>query len=343
MPRALHKLIHALTIVLIRYHDSQEWCIPLIDSKNKSYDKQAYIEYATQLLSKNNFSEELTQINKNATSKYILRLGLLNFIRGEIITLKKLTTRQTSFTELELKIYSKKIIQLFSDLINLLATPKNAIYRIDIDELNGQKKITVTLNGLMDKGMGLLNSTLCRSGVFIEEEILKLFNIERTTELNKILPDITATAEEICQGHQEFILASLSHRLLEETKIIKNEYNVIIESHTKMLEQKNLELTSLKEQYEETKKNLDTAQQKLKQLQEENTLQQMTILQLGTLLQDPSQSNSTKQNSNFSINTLLPGIMIPQYTFFKSLPPPPASENTINLMAPTLTANKNDE
>lgn len=268
MSRALHKLINALTIVLVRYHDSQDECEPRIVLGSSSY-KNACIEYATKLLATENYAEELKRINEKATSSYRLRLRLLNYIKDEIVILKTLSTRTKPFSEVELEEYTKKITQLFVDIINLLNVPKIGFYSVHTNELNGKNGITISLNGLLDKGMGYLKSTMCRSGVLLEEEVLTLFHIMKTEEVEEILPEIRAVAEEICFGHQDFILAKLTQRAHEETQTIKREHEIALQSQIEEHEKTKTKLDTTQLELVSTKKDLIVAQEKIEHLQEE--------------------------------------------------------------------------
>lgn len=234
----LEELLYSLGIVLISYHDSQQY-----DNKKKLIDENSVsslkelrekrMAYAKILLKDKDFQQKSDEIIKDSPDKYQGRRPLLDFIVHEILFLRTIQEKTASFKPTELAECKKQLNQLFTDLKTLLTTPKGKCNLIAYSKIKNDVSDTsasssseqvsssaapkVSLSGLIStdwfSAPGKASTSgqiLCNSGDIINDELLSVFNIPLSFSGKKVIPfsdrDAQQIVEDLCNEHQQILL-----------------------------------------------------------------------------------------------------------------------------------------
>jgi hypothetical protein len=203
---------------LIRYHDAQ-----VSDKLLSGTAPKELIDCAKKLSEElyTNPKEAYVKLNDliiKCTNSYPYRKHLLYYILNEIIFLKTALDKKEAYSPSEFVSFQNTVIQMFTDLRQLMLTPKSSNFNVKYSAVDGKEPI-ITLNGLVDNGV--LYNKLCKSGELLEE-LFNQFNLS----LNSSKLNFIEKAENICQEHQ---INLLTNQLEEHEKAKKVSDQQIVE------------------------------------------------------------------------------------------------------------------
>lgn len=238
----LEELLHSLTAVIVRYHDSQPKVKKLVVATDENLLREKSLSCAKEIIQNKDihFKIRLNDLIKKCLDSG--RRPFLYYILHEITSLKELLDQETSFESSRLEDYKNQITQLLIDLKLLLNTPKHKTCRITYSKTEETKKTVIDLSGL--KNDGYIGGELCNSGEILNNEVLNRFNICAYTSNERI----REIAEQICMEYQRVLLVPELIAQNEVQKRINLEQGLVLSSITNQQEenQKKLETTSSK-------------------------------------------------------------------------------------------------
>lgn len=234
----LEELLHSLTAVIVRYHDSQPKVKKLVVATDENLLREKSLSCAKEIIQNKDihFKIRLNDLIKKCSDSG--RRPFLYYILHEITSLKGLLDQKTSFESSRLEDYKNQITQLLIDLKLILNTPKHKTCRITYSKIEETKKTTIDLSGL--KNDGYVGGEFCNSGEILNDEVLRRFNICTYTS-NERIRDI---AEQICMEYQRVLLVPELIAQNEVQKKINLEQGQVLSSITNQQEenQKNWKL-----------------------------------------------------------------------------------------------------
>lgn len=217
----LEELLYTLTSVIIRYHDSQPKVLnKLIVESNPILLRRKALALAKEIIQDKDVEckGRLEELIQNCTKGYPDRKPFLYFILNEVLFLKSMLDRKSSFEPSKLEEYKKQIAQLLIDLKQLMITPKSKTYEVKYTSATENSETSISLSGV--KNDGYVGGEFCNSGNLIKEEVLEALNIhinsKNTAECSSD-EEIKALAESLCLEHQNALLVP---ELLEKTRIL---------------------------------------------------------------------------------------------------------------------------
>ncbi|HDL0330250.1 TPA: hypothetical protein PWK97_001508 [Legionella pneumophila] len=217
----LEELLYTLTSVIIRYHDSQPKVLnKLIVESNPILLRRKALALAKEIIQDKDIEckGRLEELIQNCTKGYPDRKPFLYFILNEVLFLKSMLDKKSSFEPSKLEEYKKQITQLLIDLKQLMITPKSKTYEVKYTSATENSETSISLSGV--KNDGYVGGEFCNSGNLIKEEVLEALNIhinsKNTAECSSD-EEIKALAESLCLEHQNALLVP---ELLEKTRIL---------------------------------------------------------------------------------------------------------------------------
>ncbi|WP_457589349.1 hypothetical protein, partial [Legionella pneumophila] len=217
----LEELLYTLTSVIIRYHDSQPKVLnKLIVESNPILLRRKALALAKEIIQDKDVEckGRLEELIQNCTKGYPDRKPFLYFILNEVLFLKSMLDKKSSFEPSKLEEYKKQITQLLIDLKQLMITPKSKTYEVKYTSATENSETSISLSGV--KNDGYVGGEFCNSGNLIKEEVLEALNIhinsKNTAECSSD-EEIKALAESLCLEHQNALLVP---ELLEKARIL---------------------------------------------------------------------------------------------------------------------------
>ncbi|CZG60477.1 TPA: hypothetical protein JBD88_01580 [Legionella pneumophila subsp. pneumophila] len=261
----LEELLYTLTSVIIRYHDSQPKVLnKLIVESNPILLRRKALALAKEIIQDKDIEckGRLEELIQNCTKGYPDRKPFLYFILNEVLFLKSMLDKKSSFEPSKLEGYKKQIAQLLIDLKQLMITPKSKTYEVKYTSATENSETSISLSGV--KNDGYVGGEFCNSGNLIKEEVLEALNIhinsKNTAECSSD-EEIKALAESLCLEHQNALLVpELSEKariltessqeqeneLVTKTKQIETDKKTILEQQA-TIQEKDKEIEALKE------------------------------------------------------------------------------------------------
>jgi len=208
--KRLHDLLHSITAVIIRYHDSNAKDKLIIESDPTLLQKKS-LELSIERLSQRDFESNLKELVKQCTEGYDTRKPFLSYLIHEVTFIKSILDRTTSFNALELAQYKQQMAQILLDFKHLLLTNKSDSYKVTYSKLSSEAATTISISGL--KNDGYFGNKLCHSGDLIAA-LLAQFHFDSNSPDKEMVELI----EDMCQEHQNSLLVpELSKSLKVET------------------------------------------------------------------------------------------------------------------------------
>lgn len=210
----LHDLAISLATLVVAYCDYQNRSLGLpgiITEKDEELQRIKLRQLATAIMqNKMKEGNKIIPYNEYLESlipskgKYTIRYEFLDFIISEIVFLKTFLDCTKSLSPVDLEKYSNEIAQLFTDLINLIKTPKTSTYNVSKSSLQNQAqtftKCTTALAGLVR--VGTFGTTLCESATIMKAEVFQGFLL--TVHSDSV--EIKRIARAICEERQQALL-----------------------------------------------------------------------------------------------------------------------------------------
>ncbi|CAM3054986.1 hypothetical protein [Legionella worsleiensis] len=224
----IEKLMYSLATVIIRYHDSLA-SKKLITARDIAETRPKSRQYATELIRRSGFIQNLENIIKNCTIGYEARRPFLEYLLNEIVLIHSYLNKTTSFTPEELDKYTLQIFTLLVDIKGCLNTPKGSIYVVTKHQSDLGPQELISLPGCINDAY--VGNYFCNSGIFLKKEVLKTLEITHKDSDDKIWE----LAKDICLEHQDTILVSemkITNSILEQDN---REQKQIVESLTQQL------------------------------------------------------------------------------------------------------------
>ncbi|TIE97886.1 hypothetical protein [Legionella pneumophila] len=261
----LEELLYTLTSVIIRYHDSQPKVLnKLIVESNPILLRRKALALAKEIIQDKDIEckGRLEELIQNCTKDYPDRKPFLYFILNEVLFLKSMLDKKSSFEPSKLEEYKKQITQLLIDLKQLMITPKSKTYEVKYTSATENSETSISLSGV--KNDGYVGGEFCNSGNLIKEEVLEALNIhinsKNTAECSSD-EEIKALAESLCLEHQNALLVpellekariltessqEQESELLTKTEQTKTDKKIILEQQA-TIQEKDKEIEALKE------------------------------------------------------------------------------------------------
>ncbi|CZI92606.1 Uncharacterised protein [Legionella pneumophila] len=261
----LEELLYTLTSVIIRYHDSQPKVLnKLIVESNPILLRRKALALAKEIIQDKDVEckGRLEELIQNCTKGYPDRKPFLYFILNEVLFLKSMLDKKSSFEPSKLEEYKKQITQLLIDLKQLMITPKSKTYEVKYTSATENSETSISLSGV--KNDGYVGGEFCNSGNLIKEEVLEALNIhinsKNTAECSSD-EEIKALAESLCLEHQNALLVpellekariltessqEQESELLTKTEQTKTDKKIILEQQA-TIQEKDKEIEALKE------------------------------------------------------------------------------------------------
>ncbi|HAT8591776.1 TPA: hypothetical protein JA986_03145 [Legionella pneumophila] len=265
----LEELLYTLTSVIIRYHDSQPKVLnKLIVESNPILLRRKALALAKEIIQDKDVEckGRLEELIQNCTKGYPDRKPFLYFILNEVLFLKSMLDKKSSFEPSKLEEYKKQIAQLLIDLKQLMITSKSKTYEVKYTSATENSETSISLSGV--KNDGYVGGEFCNSGNLIKEEVLEALNIhinsKNTAECSSD-EEIKALAESLCLEHQNALLVpellekariltessqEQENELLTKTKQTETDKKTILEQQA-TIQEKDKEIEALKEKVSE--------------------------------------------------------------------------------------------
>lgn len=244
----LADLLHSLAAVIICYHDAQV-SDKLVNDPDPKLINDHTKKISEILLSdpKTGFAK-LNDLITRCTLNYSYRKHLLDYLLNEVIFLKNALDKKEPYASSEFLKYQANMTQMFTNLRQLLLTPKSSNFNVKYSPVEG-KEPSITLNGLTDNGV--IYTKLCKSGELLEELFLQFNLLRSSSKINFI-----EKAESICQEHQN----SLLNTQLDAQNKVLLEKDLQIEKFTQQLQ-------FLQQGPSEQARQLQQAQERIKEVE----------------------------------------------------------------------------
>lgn len=217
----LEDLAISLTTILILYHDHQG--INKLINETGTEQLRAARNHAQKILKQADYQDRLNEIITECTATgYGDRKPFLDFLLYEISFLSQLTKQEKPFSPEKLKRYQLEIVNLLTDLSNLLRIVKkgpNSFYNVTYSSLdrNQANPLKLPLAGLISDSM--FSSSLCYSGVLVTNVLFDHFKLSQdpSSVVN------TQFAETLCVEHQNGLLVYELEQQLEQHKALNTQ------------------------------------------------------------------------------------------------------------------------
>ena len=295
----LEDLLHSLSTVLLRYHDTQGVNVLVTESNpvlllKKTRDRASLILKDPDVP----FDKCLKDLIKECTNGYPGRKPFLSYILNEIIYLKAMLDKKNSFSPKEFDEYKKQMAKMLVDFRQLLITLKNKTYNVTYSAIRSEEdsdsEVTISLSGLVNTAY--MGNPLCNSGTLLTEEVLHRLNMTASYSDEAI----TALADNICTEHQNALLVpeliAKNSALEERTKAQK----ATIESLTP-------KLATAEERAIDQEATIKLLSAKLAETEALVTKQNATIVSLTPMLADAEKRATVQEETIKSLTSQLAG------------------------------------
>ncbi|CAM3055024.1 hypothetical protein [Legionella worsleiensis] len=197
------ELLYSLVAVMIRYHDKQPGVTLKITERDEVLLRKKTHCLAKEIMSNTeiDFKTQLQDLIEQSTKHHDDRKPFLNYLVNEIIFLKSIVDKNSSFSSGQFAAYTTQVIELVTDLKHLLANSKGTKSPIRYHNTDLSPGSTVFLDGLVDNHY-YSRGQLCNSGLILKEEILDRFNLT----LHAPQAELDEFAMQLCQEHQNILL-----------------------------------------------------------------------------------------------------------------------------------------
>ncbi len=223
MPQLID-LLHSLTEVIIRYHDTHV-SAPLVNNSDSTLLAKAYKDKSKEIIGdKETAQETLAELITKCTISYPKRKHLLNYFLHEVLFLNTMLTHPASFTPDELSKYKTQLSQMLIDFKQLLDTTKSKIHRVSYSLSDDSSPTIIALDGLVKDGYFEVGH-FCDSGTLLNEIVMSRVHFSMDHKEKEKPTDIALSAfiSELCDNHQNSLLAVEKLELQRQLDLVKRE------------------------------------------------------------------------------------------------------------------------